>query len=234
MNGYGSRQDNQGATAPDIRAMLAASFADEQEPTTAMLARAMIFAQDVDRKLDEAKSMRAEAERYRAEMQKTTVEETEALCREMREEAEQDQASAVEMREETEALWESARAELERATTVRQEAEQFRAAAQTDVEEYRRATVLEAEREAIGIKDAARTEVNLELASRQAEVDDEIRNALAAIEKMQSAAQAELEAQQLYIEALRFRSSSPTREVERVAVPEVKKRRSSTRKPRKA
>ena len=37
-----------------------------------------------------------------------------------------------------------------------------------------------------------------------------MRRALRAVEKMQSAAQVELEAQQMYTEALRFRTASPT------------------------
>jgi hypothetical protein len=78
MNAYGNGNILPGPSAPDIRAMLNASFAEEQEPTSAMLARAMIYAQDADRKLEEAKVVRSQAEKYRAEMQRTTVAQTEA------------------------------------------------------------------------------------------------------------------------------------------------------------
>jgi hypothetical protein len=235
MNAYRNGTTNRGASAPDIRAMLAASYEDEQEPSSAMLARAMIFAQDADRKLAEAKSVKAEAEKFRAEMQKSTVDQTEALVKQMRDDAERDQQTAQELREEAESVWESARGELDRATVLREESEQLRVAAQADAEEYRRAVLAEAEREAIDIKDKARTEVNAELADRQMQVDEEIRNAVAAIEKMQAAAQAEMEAQQLYTEALRFRAASPSMDEESDSTPKIEapKRRSSARRPRK-
>jgi hypothetical protein len=215
--------------------MLAASYEDEKEPSSAMLARAMIFAQDADRKLAEARTVKAEAERFRAEMQKTTVDQTEVLVRQMRDAAELDQQTAQELREEAGAVWESARTELERATSLREESEQLRIAAQADAEEYRRAVLAEAEREAIDIKDKARNEVNAELAERQLQIDEEIRNAVAAIEKMQAAAQAEMEAQQLYTEAFRFRAASPNMDEEAETTPQVEapKRRNSARRPRK-
>ena len=194
MNGYGNGTTTRGASAPDIRAMLAASFADEQEPMTAML-----YAQDADRKLHEAKTAKAEAERYRAEMQRSTAE----------------------------SVWESARAELDRATTLRHESEEIFSTARADADEYRRTAVAEAEREAIAIKDTARSEVNAELAERQAIVDDEIRNALTAIDKMQSAPQAELEAQQMHTEALRFRAASPASEPEPAAAPAPRQQRTA-------
>jgi hypothetical protein len=235
MNAYRNGTTNRGASAPDIRAMLAASYEDEQEPSSAMLARAMIFAQDADRKLAEARSVKAEAERFRAEMQKNTVDQTEVLVKQMRDTAELDQQNAQDLREEAEAAWESARTELERATSLREESEHLRIAAQADAEEYRRAVLAEAEREAIDIKDKARNEVNAELAERQLHVDEEIRNAVAAIEKMQAAAQAEMEAQQLYTEALRFRAASPSMEEEAETTHQVEapKRRASARRPRK-
>jgi hypothetical protein len=215
--------------------MLAASYEDEKEPSSAMLARAMIFAQDADRKLAEARTVKAEAERFRAEMQKTTVDQTEVLVRQMRDAAELDQQTAQELREEAGAVWESARTELERATSLREESEQLRIAAQADAEEYRRAVLAEAEREAIDIKDKARNEVNAELAERQLQIDEEIRNAVAAIEKMQAAAQAEMEAQQLYTEAFRFRAASLNMDEEAETTPQVEapKRRNSARRPRK-
>jgi hypothetical protein len=235
MNAYRNGITNRGASAPDIRAMLAASYEDEQEPSSAMLARAMIFAQDADRKLAEARSVKAEAERFRAEMQKTTVDQTKVLVKQLREAAEVDQQSAQELREEAESVWESARTDLERATSLREEFVQLRIAAQVDAEEYRQGVLAEAEREAINIKDKARNEVNAELAERQLRIDEEIRNAVAAIEKMQSAAQAELEAPQLYTEALRFRAASPNMEDERETTPppvEGPKRRNAARRPR--
>ena len=235
MNAYRNGTTNHGASAPDIRAMLAASYEDEKEPSSAMLARAMIFAQDADRKLAEARTVKAEAERFRAEMQKTTVDQTEVLVRQMRDAAELDQQTAQELREEAGAVWESARTELERATSLREESEQLRIAAQADAEEYRRAVLAEAEREAIDIKDKARNEVNAELAERQLQIDEVIRNAVAAIEKMQAAAQAEMEAQQLYTEAFRFRAASPNMDEEAETTPQVEapKRRNSARRPRK-
>ena len=45
MNAYGNGSTNRPASAPGIRALLAASFDDEQVPASVMLARAMIFAQ---------------------------------------------------------------------------------------------------------------------------------------------------------------------------------------------
>ncbi|MDA1036078.1 MAG: hypothetical protein O3B65_04250 [Chloroflexi bacterium] len=235
MNGYESGTNRRGVSSPDIRALLAASFDDEQEPASAMLARAMIYAQDADRKLSEARSVKVEAERFRAEMQRNTVDQTEALCRQMREEAEHENATARELREESEAVWESARAELERATTLKEESEELRIHALADAEEYRRAAVAESEREAIHIRDEARTQVNAELALRQEQVDEEIRSALASIEKMQAAAQTELEAQQLYTEALRFRAASPDFEDESPApAPSTRPaRRTTPRKPRR-
>jgi hypothetical protein len=164
--------------------MLAASFAEEDEPMSAMLARAMIYSQDADRKLEDAKAMREAAGKYRAEMQKTTMEQTEALCQQMREEAEQ--------------AWDGARAELERAVATREEAEAYRAG-----------IVEQAELEALGMKKAAREQASAESADQQAAVDQEIRKALASIDKMQEAVKAELKAQQMYTEALRFRAASP-------------------------
>jgi hypothetical protein len=176
MNAYGNGHSNSGVRSPDIRAMLAASFANEQEPLTAMVARAMIYAQDADRKLDQAKSVRAEAQRFRAEMQKTTMEQTEELCREMC--------------EETENVWGAARAEFERGTILRQDAEVILTAARAEAEEHLSTVSTEAELEAIAIRDSARTAINAELAERKASVDEEIRKALAGVEKMQSAIQA--------------------------------------------
>ena len=105
MNAYGNGNTLPGPSAPDIRAMLNASFAEEQESTSAMLARAMIYAQDADRKLEEAKVVRSEAGKYRAEMQRTTVAQREELCRQMHEEADQDQSAAQDLRDEVESMW---------------------------------------------------------------------------------------------------------------------------------
>ena len=59
-----------------------------------MRARAMIFAQDADSKLVEARNVRADAGKFRAEMQKNTVDQTEALVKQMRDDAERDQTPA--------------------------------------------------------------------------------------------------------------------------------------------
>jgi ribosome recycling factor len=232
MNAYGNGHLNSGVSSPDIRAMLAASFADEQEPLTAMVARAMIYAQDADRKLDQAKNVRAEAQRFRAEMQKTTMEQTEELCREMREEAEQDKTAAREVREEAESVWEAARAEFERGTILRQDAELILTAARAEAEEHRRTVNADAELDAISIRDSARTAINAELAERKTSVDEEIRKALAGIEKMQGAIQAELEAQELYTEALRFRAAAPKRDEPEERAPVAARRRTTARRPR--
>jgi F0F1-type ATP synthase membrane subunit b/b' len=130
----------------------------------------------------------------------------------------------------------TARAETDRAGGVRQEAETYLASARTQAEEQGRNIVSEAEREAIGIKDAARIQVNAELAERQVSIDNEVRQAMAAIEKMQTAVNAELEAQQMYTEALRFRAASPTRaeadpETQTAPTPATPRRRAA-RKPR--
>ncbi|MCH8199776.1 MAG: hypothetical protein IIA54_06900 [Chloroflexi bacterium] len=75
---------------PDIRTMLAASSADDNAPLPGMLARAMVYSQEADRKLDRARAMKQEAAKYRDEVQRQTLEQTEAFCAEARAKAEAD------------------------------------------------------------------------------------------------------------------------------------------------
>ena len=209
MDGYDSGSSNNGGTALGIPALFTGSFDDAVEPASALLARAASFANEADLKLREARGVKAEAERFRAEMQKSTVDQTEALYRQIREEAGRARGAAHELGEATLTVWESAKAELERATALKEEAALIRLRATKEAEQYRETALSEAQREAINIKDEARAKVNADLSVRQDQVDQEIRKSLASIEKMQAAGQAEAEAQQLYTEALRFRAASP-------------------------
>ena len=109
MDSYENGHSEFRTSAPDIRAMLAASFAEEDEPMSAMLARAMINSQDADRKLEDAKAMREAAGKFRAEMQKSTLEQTEALCQQIREEAEQELTAARDTHAEADQAWDAAR-----------------------------------------------------------------------------------------------------------------------------
>lgn len=215
---------------PDIRTMLAASFADEQEPLTAMLARAMIYSQDADRKLERAKAMRTEAERYREQVQRETVAQTEALCAAMLQEAEEEQKSAHDLRSEAEQQWESARAELDRATRQREEADRYREVVQAEADATKARVQAEAEQEAAALRDSIRAETEAEMAAEKERMDSEIRKAMAAMDKVQAAAQAELEAQQLYTEALRFKAASPKNEIEQEPEVAPQPKRRSRRK----
>lgn len=159
---------------------------------SAMLARAMIYSQDADRKLEDAKAMREAAGKFRAEMQKSTVEQTKALCQQIREEAEQALTAARDTHAEAGQAWGAARAKLERATATRDEAEAYRTATHAEAEAPRAVVVEQAELEALGMKKAAREQAPAEIADQQATVDQEICKALASIDKMQEAVKAEL------------------------------------------
>lgn len=193
----------------DVEALLNGSFDDAPEPSSALLVRAANFAHEADQKLKEARGVKAEAERFRAEMQKSTMEQAEALYRYTREEAGRERSAAHELDEATHTVIESAKAEFERATVLKEDAEAIRIRATKDAAAYNEAALADAHREALNIKEEARAIVNADLFERQEQVDQEIRKALSAIETMQAAGQAETEAQQMYTEALRFRAASP-------------------------
>ncbi len=209
MNSYGNGHLSDETERPDIRTLLAASMADDEEPMNAMLAKAMLYSQDADRKLEQARAAREQAEKYRAEIQKNTIEETEVYCAELRVGAERERAEAVKTREEAHTAWEAARAELERAGHQRTDAEAYADKIRADLDDERTAILTEAVRQAAVMRNEAQAEADAVVAERQERADEEIRKALAAIGKVQSAANAELEAQAMYTEALRFKAASP-------------------------
>ena len=209
MNSYGNGHLSDEPERPDIRTLLAASMADEEEPLNAMLAKAMLYSQDADRKLDQAKAARDQAEKYRAEIQKNTIAETEVYCAEVRAEAQRELDDATKVSGEAHATWEAARAELERASDTRTESEAYADKMRSDLDQERTAILTEAVRQAAATRAGAQADAEAVVAERQERADEEIRKALGAIEKMQSAAAAELEAQAMYTEALRFRAASP-------------------------
>ncbi|MCH7608553.1 MAG: hypothetical protein IIC94_08340 [Chloroflexi bacterium] len=215
----------------DIRTMLAASSADDGAPLPGMLARAMVYSQDADRKLDHARAMKQEAAKYRDEVQRQTLEQTEAFCAEARAKAEADYDDARKLRADAEETYDAARAELARAATVRADADAYAASARTEADDhadgvrsdastyagtlraeadaYRRTAEAQAAADTTTLKDQAQREAAADVAEQKERMEDEVRQALRAVEKMQSAVQAELEAQQMYTEALRFRTAAP-------------------------
>ena len=200
------------ASAPgddsNLAAMLASSREGE-EPITAMLARAMIYSHDADRKLEQAQALKSEAEKYRSQVQRQSVEATEELCNQMREEADEELDAARRLRTEAEEKWSAAHAELERATVSREEADAYMAAVRTEAEDYRRTIMTHADEETKRIRAEAQTEANDSVTLQKERVDEEIRRAMAGIDKMQQAVQAELEAQQAFTEALRMKALTP-------------------------
>ena len=66
MNSYGNGHLSDETERPDIRTLLAASMADDEEPMNAMLAKAMLYSQDADRKLEQARAAREQAESARS------------------------------------------------------------------------------------------------------------------------------------------------------------------------
>ena len=211
---------------PELGALLAA-LADDRAPLDGILAHAMVYSQDADRKLERARVMKREATKYRAEAQRQTIEQTEAFCIEARERAEEEQEAAGRLRiqareraeEEQEAArklraqaqeaWETARSELDRAVEVRAEAEAYLDSVRAEAEELRRSVAAQAESDAEAFRKQVAAEANAAIARKKEEVDHTVRRALGAIEKMESAVQDELEAQQMYTEGLRFRTASP-------------------------
>ncbi len=204
------RQRTNGGGAPDIRTMLAASSADDGAPLPGMLARAMVYSQDADRKLDRARAMKQEAAKYRDEVQRQTVEQTEAFFAEARSKAEAEYDAARQMRADAEDARAASRAELERAATVRAEADAYAEAVRTEADDYRRSTEAQAAANTAALAEGAQHQAAAAVAEQKERVGDEVRHAMRAVEKMQSAVQAELEAQQMYTEALRFRTAAPT------------------------
>lgn len=226
-----NRQRTNGG-APDIRAMLAAASADDSAPLPGMLARAMVYSQDADRKLDRARAMKQEAAKYRDEVQRQTIEQTEAFCAEARTKAEAEYDEARKLRTDAEETYDAARAELARAATVRADADAYAVMMRTEADDhadgvraeastyaetvraeadtYRRSAEAQATADTAALTDRAQREAVAAVAEQKERMEDEVRQALRAVEKMQSAVQAELEAQQMYTEALRFRTAAPT------------------------
>ena len=227
-----SQQRTNGGGAPDIRTMLAASAADDGAPLPGMLARAMVYSQDADRKLDRARAMKQEAAKYRDEVQRQTLEQTEAFCAEARSKAEAEYDDVRKLRAEAEKAFDAGRAELERAATVRAEADAYAEAVRAEADAhadgvrseagtyagalraeadaYRRSAEAQAAANTATLKERAQHEAAAAVAEQKERMEEEVRHALRAVEKMQSAVQAELEAQQMYTEALRFRTAAPT------------------------
>ncbi len=218
--------------ARDLHAMLSASFARDGAPLPGMLARAMVYNQDAERKLEHARSMKQEAAKYRDQVQRQTVEQTEAFCAEVRTKVEEEYDAARKMRSDAEAAYEAARAEIERAATIRADADShadavraeagahadamrakadsYADAVRTEADEYRRSAEAQAAEATTAITEQAQLDAAAAVAEHRERVEDELRSGLHAVENMQSAVQAELEAQQMYTEALRFRTASPT------------------------
>ena len=216
-----SQQRTNGGGSPDIHTMLSASFADDGAPLPGMLARAMVYNQDADRKLDRARAMKQEAAKYRDEVQRQTVEQTEAFCAGARAKVEAEHDAARKLRADAEEAHTAARAEIERAATIRAEADSYAEAlrAETDTyvgnvraeaEAYRRSADAQAAADTATVREQAKHEAAAAVAEQKERMEEEVRRALRAVEKMQSAAQVELEAQQMYTEALRFRTASPS------------------------
>ena len=203
-------QRTNGGGAPDIRTMLAASSADDGAPLPGMLARAMVYSQDADRKLDRARAMKQEAAKYRDEVQRQTVEQTEAFCAEARAKAEAEYDAARKLRADAEEAYDAGRAELERAATVRAEADAYAESVRAEADTYRQSAEAQAAASTAALTERAQHEAAAAVAEQQERMEEEVRHALRAVEKMQSAVQAELEAQQMYTEALRFRTAAPT------------------------
>ena len=220
MNSHGEQAADAGG-APDINSMLAASFADDSAPLPGMLARSMVYNQDAERKLERARAMKQEAAKYRDEVQRRTVEQTEAFCAEARAKADEEYDAARKMRAEAEGAYDDARAELERAATVRAEADAYAegvrseagayaGSVRAEADAYRRSAEATAAANTAALTERAQLEAAAALAEQKERMEDEVRRALRAVEKVQSAVQEELEAQQMYTEAFRFRTASPT------------------------
>jgi hypothetical protein len=80
MNSYGNEHLSDESTRSDILTLFAASICEEDEPMNAMFAKAMLYSQDADRKLEQARSAKEQAEKHRAEGQKNASYETKEYC----------------------------------------------------------------------------------------------------------------------------------------------------------
>ena len=209
MNPHGQQAAN-GGGAPDIRTMLAASLDDDGTPLHGMLARAMVYNQDAERKLERARAMKEEAAKYRDEVQRQTVEQTEAFCADARGRTEEEYDAACKLRADAEGAYGDARAELERAASIRAEADAYAEAVRAEADEHRRSAEAQTAADTAALRERVQIEAAAALTEQKERMEDEVRRALRAVEKMQSAVQAELEAQQMYTEAFRFRTASPT------------------------
>ena len=209
MTTNGTGQQSPSVEVPDNLGTPSTHMNGSEEPVSAMLARAMLSAQDAERRLEQARELKAEAERYRAQVQHETVELTEAQCAEMREDAEQDLELARRLRDEAETKWELARLELERASVTREDADAYMAAVRTEADEYRRSVMAETRHQAEATKRKSIEQAAEDARRTRQEADEEVRRAITGIETMQAAVQAELEAQQTFTEALRIRALAP-------------------------
>ncbi len=220
MNPHGQQAAN-GGGAPDIRTMLAASLDDDGTPLHGMLARAMVYNQDAERKLERARAMKQEAAKYRDEVQRQTLEQTEAFCADARGKTEEEHEAARKLRADAKEAYDDARAQLERAASIRAEADAYAEAVRAEAgayagsvraeaDAYRGSAEATAAANTAALTERAQLDAAAALTEQKERMEDEVRRALRAVEKMQSAVQAELEAQQMYTEAFRFRSASPT------------------------
>ena len=118
-------------------------------------------------------------------------------------------------------------------------ADAYMAAVRNEAEDYRRSVVQQTDEGARRIREEAQAEAGEAMRVQKEHVDEEIRRAMAGIEKMQQAVQSELEAQQAFTEALRMKAFSPRgrepiasisddAELEGAAEPAPKPRRRST------
>lgn len=199
-NSNGTNGDLDG-TMVDIGPILASLGDDARQAAENVLTRALIYVEDADDALRSAMSIRTEAERYRSEVETQTVQATEQLCTDLRIEAQRDLEEAARLHEQAQSAWEEADRAREVAETVKTEADAYQVQIEAQAQEEAKAT-LEQSRE-----EAAR-EAN-EIRNQAAE---EIKKAVAGIQKMRDAAQAELEAQKLYTEATRIKAMAPSRD----------------------
>ena len=187
----------------------ALSFGDASEPLTAVLARALMYSKDAERELEQARALKLEAERYRSQVQHETVEKVEAFCNSLREKVEEEMRQARRALEEAEAKEETATAALKEAEAARHEAGEYASKVKGEADEYSTTVRAEADAEAKSLVEQARADLQEEIKAQHMRVDEEVRRALAGIEKMQAAVQEELAAQKLFTEAVRIRAFTP-------------------------
>lgn len=199
-NGNGTDDDHSG-TMVDIGPILASLGDDARQAAENVLTRALIYVEDADEALRSAMSIRTEAERYRSEVETETVQATEQLCADLRVEAQRDLEEAARLREQAQSAWEEADRAREAAETVKIEADAYRVQVETETQEEAQALLKQSQEEAIREANGMRNQAA-----------EEIKKAVAGIQKMKDAAQTELEAQKLYTEAVRIKAMAPSRD----------------------